>query len=251
MDCPSEETLIQMKLASIPGIQQLAFDIPNRTLDVYFLSDFEEIENKLDALNLGSKWVKTVEIEAAEIPQVSIQRKILWIVLGINFGFFVIESLAGFFAKSMGLVADSLDMLADAIVYGLALMAVGKAAQKKQRVAKIAGIFQLFLAVIGFLEVVRRFTGSEETPDFLWMILVSFLALGANAYCLYLLQKSKSQEAHMQASMIFTSNDIIINSGIILAGVAVLWSGSALPDLVIGAIVFLLVVQGAIRILKL
>jgi Co/Zn/Cd efflux system component len=81
------------------------------------------------------------------------------------------------------------------------------------------------------------------------MIGVSIFALIANAICLFLLQKSKSKEAHMKASMIFTSNDVIINTGVILAGVLVLLTNSKYPDLVIGAIVFLIVVRGAIRIL--
>jgi len=83
------------------------------------------------------------------------------------------------------------------------------------------------------------------------MIVVSILALTANVICLYLLQKSKSKEAHMQASMIFTSNDIIINLGVISAGLLVSWLNSSLPDLIVGAVVFAVVLQGAIRILKL
>ncbi len=83
------------------------------------------------------------------------------------------------------------------------------------------------------------------------MIIVSILALIANSVCLYLLQKSKSEEAHMKASMIFTSNDVIINSGVILAGVLVLLTQSKYPDLIVGSIVFLIVSQGAFRILKL
>ena len=55
----------------------------------------------------------------------------------------------------------------------------------------------------------------------------------------------------MRASMIFTSNDVIINLGVIIAGFLVLLLRSGIPDLVIGTIVFVLVVIGAIRILKL
>ncbi len=83
------------------------------------------------------------------------------------------------------------------------------------------------------------------------MIVVSILALIANGVCLLLLQKSKSEEAHMKASMIFTSNDVIINLGVITAGVLVNWLNSNNPDLIIGTIVFVLVIQGALRILKL
>ena len=74
--------------------------------------------------------------------------------------------------------------------------------------------------------MIRRFVSFEDTPDYRLMIIVSILALVANAVCLYLLQKSKSNEAHMKASMIFTSNDVIINAGVILAGVLVLLTQS-------------------------
>ena len=56
---------------------------------------------------------------------------------------------------------------------------------------------------------------------------------------------------HMQASAIFTSNDIIVNGGVIVAGVLVYLLNSKWPDLVIGGIVFTFVMQGTIRILKL
>jgi len=55
----------------------------------------------------------------------------------------------------------------------------------------------------------------------------------------------------MKASMIFTSNDIIINLGVIIAGVLVYVTDTRFPDLLIGTIVFALVLQGALRILKL
>jgi Co/Zn/Cd efflux system component len=91
----------------------------------------------------------------------------------------------------------------------------------------------------------------EQMPDFRTMIIVSFLALIANAICLFLLQKSKSNEAHMKASMIFTSNDVIINLGVIIAGSLVFYLNSNYPDLIIGMVVFILVIRGALRILKL
>lgn len=179
------------------------------------------------------------------------QRKLLSAVLIINFGFFLVEMLTGVISGSMGLVADSLDMLADAFVYALSLFAVSGPVARKKGVAKVSGFIQLTLALLGFAEVLRRFLGYDIPPDFSTMIVVSAFALFGNATCLYLLQKSKSQEAHMKASMIFTSNDVIINIGVIGAGVLVHWLDSNKPDLIIGTIVFALVIRGAIRILSL
>lgn len=143
-------------------------------------------------------------------------------------------------------------MLADSFVYGLSLLAIGKSLLKKKQVAKMAGYFQIFLALLGFIEVVRRFINQEQIPDFKTMIFISILALLANSFCLYLMQKSKSKdEIHMKASLIFTSNDVVINIGVILAGILVKFTQTNYPDLIIGTIVFVFVIQGAFRILKL
>ena len=241
-----------MKLQKFDEIKSLEFDIANRKLTVHHIAESQPILSALETLNLDTTLISTeentIEIEAGTS---SMQRKLLWTVLIINFLFFGLEMLFGIFSNSMGLVADSLDMLADSIVYALALFAVGGTIARKNNIAKFAGYFQILLAVIGFIEVVRRFIGVEKMPDFQTMIVVSVLALIANVICLYLLQKGKSKEAHMQASMIFTSNDVIINSGVIVAGLLVNWLNSGYPDLIIGAIVFIIVARGAYRILQL
>ena len=255
MDCPSEEAMIRMKLEPIKEVKMLDFDIPKRKVVVLHTDGVEEIEQAISSLNLRSSLVKeeeaTDEEEGLILSENKGQKKMLWAVLAINFIFFVLEFTTGFISDSMGLVADSLDMLADAMVYGLSLFVVGAAMSRKKRIATISGYLQLILAIGGFIEVVRRFFGMEELPDFRIMIIVSFLALLANSLSLYLLQRAKSKEAHMQASMIFTSNDIIINSGVILAGILVFYTESRIPDLVVGGIVFVVVTRGAIRILKL
>lgn len=253
MDCPSEEQMIRMKLDGVDGIQKLDFDIPQRKLSVIHYGDAEDYEDLIHDLNLDATLLEstTVKEELPKEESDSDQRKVLKLVLIINFGFFILEMTYGWISNSMGLVADSLDMLADSIVYGLSLLAVGAALVRKKKVAKISGYFQMTLAFIGLVEVIRRFVGFEGIPAFQTMIIVSFLALIANSISLYLIQKTKSKEAHMQASMIFTSNDILINTGVIVAGTLVYFTSSRYPDLVIGFIIFLIVIKGASRILKL
>ncbi|PKN52416.1 MAG: cation transporter [Deltaproteobacteria bacterium HGW-Deltaproteobacteria-13] len=251
MDCPSEENLIRLKLNGIPGIEKLDFDIPNRTLTVYHDGHIEQIEKSVLELKLGGQKISSERTDQPDLRKDTIQKKLLWTVLAINFAFFLIEIATGLISKSMGLVADSLDMLADSFVYGISLFAVGGTIVLKTKIAKLAGYFQITLAVIGITEVLRRFFGVEKLPNFSIMIIVSVLALIANSICLYLLQKTKGkEEAHMKASLIFTSNDVIINLGVIAAGFLVNLLNSNKPDLIIGTIVFIVVIRGAIRILK-
>jgi Co/Zn/Cd efflux system component len=190
-------------------------------------------------------------IQGSNPEKQAIQRNLLWKVLIINFSFFIIEMSTGLVSKSMGLVADSLDMLADAFVYGISLIAVGGTLLMKKNTAKVAGVLQFVLAIAGFTEVVRRFISIEALPDYRMMILISVFALIGNATCLYLLKKSESQEAHIRATMIFTENDVLINIGVMTAGLLVMLFHSKLPDLVIGTIVFLVVFKASVKIYRL
>ena len=253
MDCPSEEAMIRMKLADLSGIRSLDFDIANRRLTVWHEGDYQPVLQRLDSLNFDTSLLESREAvsDGLEPPPHTAERTLLWQVLAVNLFFFVLEAFTGILADSMGLLADSLDMLADTFVYALALLAVGGTALRKKQTAKTAGILQLVLAVWGFIEVLQRFFGGELLPDFRLMVGISLLALAGNALCLYLLQKSKSQEAHMQASMIFTANDVLVNIGVIAAGVMTVLTHSRYPDLLIGTLVFLLVARGALNILKL
>ena len=117
MDCPSEEQLIRIKLDGFKNITSLAFDIPNRKLDVYHTGDYQPIFAEVDSLKLDASLVESSKTEdISSSSQNENERKLLWQVLAINFFFFALEILMGFLANSMGLVADSLDMLADSLV---------------------------------------------------------------------------------------------------------------------------------------
>ncbi|MDA9589576.1 cation diffusion facilitator family transporter [Opitutales bacterium] len=251
LDCPSEEQMIRLKMEGLETILCISVDIQQRRVSVIHRGEVEPISKALSELGLGSRFESSEKVDTDTVGDRDTQKQILWWVLGINAAFFVIEMSFGLLSNSMGLIADSLDMLADAIVYALSLMAVGTALATKKKVAKISGLLQMLLALVGFSEVIRRFFFSETMPDFKTMIYVAALALVANVICLWLIQKARSEEAHMQASAIFTSNDIIVNGGVIVAGLLVYLLGSPWPDLLVGGIVFGFVMRGAIRILNL
>jgi Co/Zn/Cd efflux system component len=180
-------------------------------------------------------------------PQV--ERGTLLVLIAINGVMFIVEVATGWLAQSMGLVADSLDMLADAGVYGLALVAVGKDPVAKAHAAIASGCIQLSLASLVLLEVVRKWHHGSE-PSSIVMIGVSVLALAANTGCLYLLRKHRRGEVHMRASWIFSTTDVQANLGVVLAGILVLVTASSVPDLVVGVLVCGIVVRGGVRILR-
>lgn len=177
------------------------------------------------------------------------ERRTLVLLLLINASMFVVEMVTGWIGDSMGLIADALDMLADAFVYGVALWAVGTSARRKVRAAAASGVIQLALALWAGIEVLRRFFEGSDPMSSL-MIGISMVALAANAACVWLLRKHRHGEIHMRASWIFSTTDVQVNVGVILAGLLVMATDSPLPDLVIGAMVCGLVVRGGLRILR-
>src|SRR5699024_9613604 len=85
---------------------------------------------------------KSCELEALKERQASM----LKVVLGVNLVMFVVEFWAGLLSGSVALLADSLDMLGDAMVYGFSLYAVAQS----QRTKALSAVFKgAIMAVFG------------------------------------------------------------------------------------------------------
>jgi Co/Zn/Cd efflux system component len=135
-------------------------------------------------------------------------------------------------------------MLADAMVYGMALGVVGGALARQVRMAHLAAVLQALLAVGVLLDVLRRvWWGSAPMPEL--MMGMATLAMIANGVCLLVLARHRQDGAHMRATWIFTSTDALANAGVVVAGALVAWSGSEYPDLVMGAVIAIMVFQSA------
>ena len=252
MDCPTEEQLVRTALEGHPALVRLAFDLPARSLTAWHTGDPAPIVACVARLGLGARLARS---EAADEREAALaggatEARTLWTVLALNAAMFLVEAAAGWLAQSTGLLADGLDMLADALVYALALVAIGRPPALKRRAARLCGWLQLALGLGALAEVARRsLLGSAPEPPA--MIGISLLALAANVASLLLVARHRAGGVHMMASYICTANDVLANAGVIAAGALVAWTGSRAPDLLIGAAIAVLVLQGAWRILRL
>jgi len=258
MDCPSEERLIRTAFAGFGDAIAFEFDIPSRKVHIYHADSPEKVEIVMKSVGLGARRLSLEQMDTESVTKIRETAKIndsreAWVLkwlLGINAVMFCVELVVGILAHSAGLIADSLDMFADAAVYLLALYAVGKAAENKLKAAHFSGWLQLILAAGLLIEVLRRtLMGSEPVSGL--MMGVGCLALIANVACLVLIFKVRNNGAHMKASMIFSANDVLANVGVIIAGGLVAMTGSQIPDLIIGLIIASFVISGAVRILRL
>jgi cation diffusion facilitator family transporter len=176
------------------------------------------------------------------------ERRVLRIALVLNAAMFIIGVIAGIVAQSTSLIADALDMLADASAYTIALAAVGRSARFKAGAASVSGSVLLVLGLGVLIEVVRRVLFGSA-PESLIMIGVACVSLAVNATVLRMLGRFREGEVHLRATWIFTRVDVIANVGVIASGLLVSLTGSRYPDLVVGTAIGVYVIKEAFEIL--
>lgn len=175
------------------------------------------------------------------------ERRTLIIVFILNATMFVAEFSAGLVAGSSALLADSLDMLADALIYALGLFALGRAAHWRARAALTSGVFQLTLGVgIAIEAVVKLFVNG--IPDTGAMTLFGILALIVNTLCFLLLARYREGDINLRATWVCSRNDMIGNVGVLVAAGLVTWLGATWPDVVIGLLIALVIIRSALHI---
>lgn len=134
MDCAAEEQLVRMALSDLDDIDRLDFDLEHRDVLIEHNAHVDTINAALQRLDLGARHVDDTSEIKPETDSAR-ERNALIFAFAINAGFFVGELTVGLISRSMGLIADALDMGADASVYALSLAAVGTAATRNTQEA--------------------------------------------------------------------------------------------------------------------
>ncbi|KUO55518.1 MAG: cation transporter [Sphingomonadales bacterium BRH_c42] len=176
-------------------------------------------------------------------------RRVLWIALGLNAAMFIVEGVAGYFAGSRALQADALDFLGDAANYAISLSVAGMALAWRAKTAMVKGITILSFG-LGVLvwAIWGLFHGSNPAPYA--MSAIGTLALVVNFGVALMLYRYRTGDANMRSVWICSRNDAINNCLVILAGFAVLWTGSGLPDLIVALVMASLGISGGWQIIR-
>ncbi len=188
---------------------------------------------------------KACEIDALR----SRQSATLKAVLAINAVMFVVELTAGLLGNSLSLVADSLDMLGDALVYGFSLYVVARGAEMKARAALFKGLimaaFGLFVLGQAIYHIVY-----PQLPVFETIGAIGLLALAANGICFFLLWRHRADDINMSSVWLCSRNDIIANIAVLFAAVGVWLTHSGWPDIVIGLALAALFLRSSLSVVR-
>lgn len=185
--------------------------------------------------------------EISPIPER--QRRVLLVVLWINAVMFLVELVAGLMAHSTALLSDSVDMLGDAIVYGFSLYVIAKGAVWQARAALLKGaIMAVFGAGIVIEIVLKLLRGLTPSADVMWT--VGLVALAANASVLVFLRRWRADDINMRSAWLCSRNDVIANTGVLLAAGGVVLTGSAWPDVAMGLLIAAMFGTSAIDVIR-
>jgi cobalt-zinc-cadmium efflux system protein len=177
------------------------------------------------------------------------QKRTLLIVFALNLLLFISLGAAGLMADSSALIANAVDNLSDTAVYAISWLAVGKSAKLKRGAARLSGVMLLVFAVAVLIDALRRPFFAPE-PVGVTMIAMAAFAAVVNLLCLRLLKPLATDDVNLKAAQTFSLNDFFSNGGIVVAGALVWWTGSWIPDVLVGLAVAGVAVAGAFEILR-
>lgn len=259
MDCPTEEAMVRARLDRAQDVRWVHVDLERRTIVVGHDGAPEALDDTVHAIGLGSRRLDDDEARevTASLPDVgpdridpATQRRNLGAALAVNAFGFVLEVVLGLRYGSVAVVADGLDMGADVVVYSLALAAIGASLARQRLTARIMGVGMLLLALGGIAEVLHRTLAGTPVPDAAGMAWVSVVALGLNVTAMLLVRGVRHGGEHLRSMWIMTSTDVQANLVVLGTAGLVALTDAAVPDLVVGTLVFLVVAVGAVRILR-
>ena len=187
---------------------------------------------------------KSCELDALRARQGSV----LKIVLAINAVMFFVEGGAGVWAGSTALMADSLDMLGDTLVYGFSLYVLAKGGRWLSVSAMFKGVIMAAFGLIVLAEVLYKLY-YPVTPIAEAIGIVGGLALFANSVCLWLLWRHRSDDINMNSVWLCSRNDIVANCSVLVAGALVWLLASGWPDIVVGLGIAALFLRSAFHVI--
>ncbi len=188
---------------------------------------------------------KSVELDAIRLRHGHVLRA----VLAINAFMFFVEFGAGIIAGSSALLADSLDMLGDSLVYAFSLFVVHRSLSWKARAALFKGAIMTLFGVAVLIEVAFKMW-TATPPVVPTMAAIGVVALAANGLCFALLWRHRGDDINLRSTWLCSRNDLIANSAVILAAAFVAWTGSAWPDIAVGLGIAILFLQTAFVVLR-
>lgn len=250
MDCADDAADIERVVRSLPAAKAARVSVASQLLTLPAKISPEELSAVHDLVaNLGFR----LEPEGLSSPALShlqpSYRRALWIVVGLNLGYGIVEAVGGFFVGSQALKADALDFLGDGMITFLGLLAIRRSTFWRARTASMQGVFLMILGLGVLANTSYRFV-VQQIPSPEAMGVLASLALIVNVAAAAVLLPHRTGDSNVRAVWLFSRNDAIGNLLVLAAAALVALTGTPWPDLIVGAGVAALFIQSSLVIIR-
>ncbi len=265
MDCASDAAEIDAAARTVAGVSSVRVSVASQLMTL-LVDDATIVLPRVEAVvtDLGYRLdrlrddssdtssdhvVPTNERNSAPRRLSSTYTRALWIVVLLNLGYGIIETLGGFVSDSQALKADALDFLGDGGITLLGLVASGWSLRWRARSALVQGLFLGALGS-GVLVVTIYRVVVPQQPEAGLMGAFGVVALIVNVTAALVLIPHRTGDANVRAVWLFSRNDAIGNLAVVMASLLVAWTGRAWPDLVVAALIAVLFLHASWSIVR-
>ena len=188
-------------------------------------------------------------------------RRALGIALAVAFVVLITEVAGGILTNSLALLADAGHMVSDVLAVSIALVAIWMAnrpASAKRTfgyhraevlAAAANGTILLLVAAYVFWQAAQRFSDPPDVSSGP-MLGIGAVGLAANVFSAVILHKGQSESLNVRGAFYHVLGDLAGSVGVVIAGVIMLTTGWMLADPLVSVAIGLLIVFGAVRLLR-
>lgn len=181
--------------------------------------------------------------------------------IALNLGFVAIETVYGFIANSMSLLADAghnlSDVLGLVVAWAGAVMAKRAASPRFTYGLKKAPILaalanSLFLVVaVGAIgaEAIRRLF-HPASSDGETIMIVAGVGIAVNALTALLFARGREHDINIRGAYLHMVADAAVSAAVVFAGLVILWTGQRWVDPIMSLAVAVVILWGSIGLLK-
>ena len=181
--------------------------------------------------------------------------------IALNLGFVAVETVYGFLANSMSLLADAghnlSDVLGLVVAWAGAIMARRAASprftygfKKAPILAALANSLFLLIAVgaIG-AEAIRRLFHPSSTEGGT-VIAVAAIGIAINGITAMLFARGRKHDINVRAAYLHMASDAAVSAAVVFAGAVIVWTGQRWVDPVMSLAVAVVILWGSVGLLK-
>ena len=177
-------------------------------------------------------------------------RRALIIAFIINLIMMSVDLWYGLMMKSASLLGDAANNSGDVFILGSSILVLSSTTAVKNRLALFKGIIMTVFGLWAFYHV---YLGLIEESDLLTggtISIIGVMSLAGNTSVAFMMYKHQHKDINFMSAFICCRNDAFASAGIIIAGLLVMYTGSSLPDIIIGTAIAAIVCHGGIQVIR-